>query len=210
MSDPSSNRDDPEVEGPTSELAADATTEPTTLADLLERPLSRSARDPAAPSCLIGECIDARHPSLQGRILVKFSVGGHEHERWVPTLQGLPVRVADRVLMLQPDNAQEWVVTGVVDGFATRPRPPLGERARIELQRDEAVNVVSSEGTRLIEISQSEAGPVVRVLEPDVQVEFAGKLSLRARDIKLEATQGEVSLEATADVVVRGETIRLN
>jgi hypothetical protein len=69
---------------------------------------------------------------------------------------------------------------------------------------------VSSEGTRLIEISQSEAGPVVRVLEPDVQVEFAGKLSLRARDIKLEATQGEVSLEATADVVVRGETIRLN
>lgn len=202
MSDPSSNRDDPELET--------RTTEPTTLADLLERPLSRSTPEQAAPTCLIGECIDARHPSLQGRVRVKFTQAGHEHERWVPKLQGLPVRVADRVLMLQPDNAREWIVTGVVDGFAARPRPELSERARIELQRDEAVNVVSSEGTPLVEISQSEAGPVVRVLEPDVQVEFAGKLSLRAQDIKLEATQGEVSLEASADVVLRGETIRLN
>lgn len=202
MSDPSSNRDDPELET--------RAAEPTTLADLLERPLARSVPERAAPTCLIGECIDARHPSLQGRVLVKFSVAGHEHERWVPTLQGLPVRVADRVLLLQPDNAQEWIVTGVVDGFASRPRPELSERARIELMRDEAVNVVSSEGTRLIEISQSEAGPVVRVLEPDVRVEFAGKLSLRAQDIELEATQGEVAVKASADVVLRGETIRLN
>lgn len=202
MSDPSSNRDEPEHEA--------HTTEPTTLADLLDRPLSRSAPDQAAPSCLIGECIDARHPSLQGRIRVRFTAAGLEHERWVPKLQGLPVRVADRVLMLQPGNASEWIVTGVVDGFATRPRPELSERARIELQRDEAVNVVSSEGTPLIEISQSETGPVVRVLEPDVQVEFAGKLSLRAQDIELEATQGEVAVKASADVVLRGETIRLN
>jgi hypothetical protein len=209
MSDPSSNRDDPEG----CEVVETRTTEPTTLADLiddLDRPLSRTAPNPAAPTCLIGECIDARHPTLQGRIRVKFSAAGHEHERWLPTLQGLPVRVADRVLMLQPGNSEEWIVTGVVDGFATRPRPELSERARIELSRDEAVNVVSSEGKPLVEISQSEAGPVVRVLEPDVQVEFAGKLSLRAKDIELEATQGEVSVKANADVVVRGETIRLN
>lgn len=203
MSDPSSNRDDPEVEI--------GTTEPTTLADLLERPLSRSAPDQStAPGCLIGECTDARHPTLQGRVRVKFMAAGHEHERWVPKLAGLPVRVGDRVLMLQPSNAQEWIVTGVVDGFATRPRPELSERARIELSRDEAVNVVSSDGKPLVEISQSETGPVVRVLEPDVQVEFAGKLSLRAKDIELEATQGEVSVKANADVVMRGETIRLN
>lgn len=207
MSDPSSNRDDREhLEDPELETRA----EPTMLADLLDRPLSRSAPDQVAPACLIGECVDARHPSLQGRVRVKFTAAGHEHERWVPKLQGLPVRVADRVLMLQPGNVEEWIVTGVVDGFATRPRPELAERARIELQRDEAVHVVSSEGKPLVEISQSETGPVVRVLEPDVQVEFAGKLSLRAQGIELEATQGEVAVKASADVVMRGETIRLN
>jgi hypothetical protein len=207
MSDPGSSRDeDPELE--------ERTDEPTTLADLLERPLSRSTPDAAAPTCLIGECVDARHPSLQGRVLVKFTVSGLELERWVPKLQGLPVRVADRVLMLRPGNSpqgwEEWIVTGVVDGFASRPQPELSERARIELQRDEAVNVVSSEGTPLVEISQSPTGPVVRVLESNVQVEFAGKLSLRAKDIELEATQGEVAVKASADVVLRGETIRLN
>jgi hypothetical protein len=202
MSDPSANRDDLELEI--------RTVEPTTLADLLDRPVSRSTPDQAAPTCLIGECIDAQHPELQGRVRVKFTAAGHEHERWVPKLQGLPVRVADRVLMMQPGNAQEWIVTGVVDGFATRPRPELGERARIELQRDEAINVFSSEGKPLVEISQSDAGPVVRLLEPDIQVEFAGKLSLRAQDIELEATKGEVAVKASADVVLRGETIRLN
>jgi hypothetical protein len=202
MSDRSSNRDDPEVE--------ERTAEHTTLADLLEHPLTRNVADDAMPACLIGECIDAQHPSLQGRIRVKFMAQGHELERWVPKLRGLPVRVADRVLMLRPGNSQEWIVTGVVDGFATRPQPELSERARIELQRDEAVNVVSSEGTKLVEISQGQAGPVVRVLEPDVQVEFAGKLSLRAQDIELEATRGEVAVKASADVVVRGETIKLN
>lgn len=201
MSDPQSHHDDDcEAEAPASETA--------TLAELLDGPLSRSASE--EPTCLLGECVDARHPSLQGRILVKFEISGQEHQRWVPTLQGLPVRVADRVLMLRPGNSREWVVTGVVDGFATRPRPEPSERARIELQRDEAVNVVSSEGTPLIEISQGQAGPIVRVLEPDVQVEFAGKLSLRAKDIELEATQGEVAVKASADVVVRGETIQLN
>jgi hypothetical protein len=205
MSDASSSRDeDPELE------EQERTAEPTTLADLLERPLSRSTPDAAALTVLIGECVDARHPSLQGRVLVKFSVSGLDHERWVPKLQGLPVRVADRVLMLRPGNSEEWIVTGVVDGFASRPQPELSERARIELQRDEAVNVVSSEGTPLVEISQSPTGPVVRVLESNVQVEFAGKLSLRAKDIELEATQGEVAVKASADVVLRGETIRLN
>jgi hypothetical protein len=183
-----------------------------TLAELLDTPISRS--EPAAddaPTCMLGECVDARHPSLQGRVLVRFTTrGGAQLERWVPTLQGLPVRVADRVMMLRPANASEWVVTGVVDGFATRPRVEKSEAARVELQRDEAVRVVSSEGAPLVEISQSDAGPVVRVLESNVNVEFAGKLALEAEDIQLRATKGEVSVEASADVVVKGETIQLN
>src|SRR5690348_3485617 len=118
MSDPDySKHDEPEVESKESGQ--------TTLAELLDAPVSRSTATEAAPACLIGECVDARHPSLQGRVLVKFTISGHEQTRWLAKLQGLPVRVGDRVLMLCPgnsfDHGPEWIVTGVVDGFATRP-----------------------------------------------------------------------------------------
>ena len=182
-----------------------------TLAELLDTPISPvGAATEQRETCLLGVCIDAQHPTLSGRVRVRLTVRGQEQELWVPTLQALPVRVGDHLMMLRPANALEWVVTGVIDGLAERPRPPKSEAARVELQRDEALKVVSSEGEQLVEISQGEAGPVVRVLEPDVRVEFAGKLALAAQDIALEATKGEVKLEASADVVLRGETINLN
>ncbi|PRQ02510.1 hypothetical protein ENSA5_21550 [Enhygromyxa salina] len=204
-----SHDDDAEVEA--SEGPA-TPAEGATLAELLEAPVSRGEQHGSSsePANLVGECIEAKHPTLQGRVRVRFAIRGQDHERWVPTLQGLPVRVADRVLMVRPDNLAEWIVTGVVDGFATRPRHDKQEAARVELQRDEAVNVISSQGQPLVEISQGQGGPVVRVLEPDVRVEFAGKLAFAAEDIEFEATKGEVALKASADVVVKGETIRLN
>lgn len=191
----------------------DIPAEGSTLAELLDHPISPTQQaDPAlGPACMIGECIDAQHPTLQGRVRVRFAIrGGREDQRWVAKLQGLPVRLADRVMMIRPSNAQEWIVTGVVDGFATRPEVENAEAARVELQRDESVKVVSSEGAALVEILQGQNGPIVKVLEPDVRVEFAGRLAIKAKDIELEATQGEVAAKASADVVLKGETIRLN
>ncbi|WP_106088922.1 hypothetical protein [Enhygromyxa salina] len=197
----------------TEQASADAT-----LEELLERPVAR--REPPAAqrsTCLVGECVDDRHPSLQGRIRVRLS-DPDPRERWVPRLQGLAVRVGDRVLMIRPDNSaawgeetgDEWIVTGVVDGFAKRPRVEKQAAANIELQPDEAVRVVSREGQALLELSHDQDGPVVRLLEPDVRVELAGKLAIKANQIELEAEQGEVSIKASADVVVRGEVVRLN
>jgi len=208
MSDESNERDETTTAAPAAELPAPLTT----LAELLEGPVARPEPPSATPSCMIGECMGAQHPTLQGRVLVRFATtrGGPELERWVPKLQSLPVRANDRVMMIRPDNAQEWIVTGVIDGFAARPEVPKSERARIELQRDEAIHVVSSEGTPLVEIAQGQAGPIIKVLEPDVQLEFAGKLALRAKDIELVASHGEVAVTASADVVLKGETIRLN
>src|SRR5882762_6141448 len=63
---------------------------------------------------LVGECLDTQHPSLQGRVLVRWlETTGAATEHWVPTLQGMPVRVADRVLLLRPANWPEPVVIGV-------------------------------------------------------------------------------------------------
>lgn len=205
---------------------AQTVTEPgaseTTLEQLLDTPVARRETPLArGPACLIGECIDDRHPHLQGRVRVRFAdaADGTPRERWMPRLQGLAVRVGDRVLMLRPDNASwgddaEWVVTGVLDGFARRPQVDKQEAARIELQPDESLRVVSREGQALVELSYDRngdrCGPIVRLLEPDVRVELAGKLAIKAEQVELEAVQGEVAIKASADVVLRGEVIRLN
>ena len=180
------------------------------LEDLLGAPVARRTPMPAA-RCLIAACIDDRHPALQGRVRVEFADSeGHKQQLWVPALHGLPVRVSDRVLLMRPDNGDEWIVTGVVDGFADRPSVAKTAAVQIELKTDEYLQVVSSAGQPLVEVSQGSAGAVVRLLEPDVRVEFVGKLVVRAEGIEFEATRGQVEIKASADVVIKGELVRLN
>ncbi|HMB93494.1 MAG TPA: hypothetical protein VKP65_21760 [Rhodothermales bacterium] len=165
---------------------------------------------PAAPTCLLGTCLDTQHPTLQGRVLVCWTEAQVMHERWVPVLQGLAVRSADRVLLMQPANHDEAIVTGVLDGFTRRPEPTRETAATLEIQRDEAVRVASVDGQELIEVFQGDEGPVVRLLHDDVHLELPGALRMKAARIALEATQGSVEVDASDDVNVRGEVINLN
>ena len=77
---------------------------------------------------LVGLCVDDRHPSLAGRVLVRTADGAGERERWLATLAHLPVRREDRVLLLQPGNWPEPLVVGVIDGL--RPRTAVNSRGR--------------------------------------------------------------------------------
>ena len=178
------------------------------LADLLTGPMVR--RPSATGDCLIATCTDDRHPALQGRVRVQFAGARDDEQTWVPTLQGLAVRVGDRLLLVRPGNSDEWIATGVVDGFARRPVVAPRTAAQLELKSDEALQVVSSAGQPLVEVSQGAAGPVVKLLEPDVQVEFAGKLVVRAEGIEFAATKGQVEITASTDVVIKGELVKLN
>jgi hypothetical protein len=72
------------------------------------------------------------------------------------------------------------------------------------------LTVTQADGTRLLEIVPGAGGPVVRLLQADTRVELPGKLVIRASEIELVAQRGPVRLEASDDVVVIGETIRLN
>lgn len=175
------------------------------------RPSGADALPSGTAGCLVGECIDPRHPALVGRVRVRWPTpeGGTE-ERWMPTLQGLPVREGDRVLVMQPSNWNEPVITGVLDGFARRPEVPKEEAARLELQRDEAVRVAASDGTPLLEAFQGEQGPVVRLLHDDIDLEMPGALRIKAASIALRAERGATHLEAHDDVIVRGENVHLN
>lgn len=178
------------------------------LDQILEQPFARNEHE--AHGSLLGEVLDARHPTLVGRVLVRWEASGVERERWVPTLQGLPVRVGDRVVLMHPGNSREWVVVGVLDGFAKRPEVDRAAAASIELQRDEAVRVVGVDGQELIEIHQSDDGPVVRLLQDDVNLQLSGKLRIRAKGLELAAEEGPVKITASDDVVVKGEVIHLN
>ena len=160
---------------------------------------------------VVADCIDARHPTLKGRVRCRWTDGtGKRHDRWVATLMGLVVRVGDRVLMQAPSNWSEVIVVGVVDGFEEHREEARSAASTIELKRDETVRVVAEDGTGLVEPHQSETGPVVRLLCADSDVRMKGKLRLEADAIELKATRGPVQVEASDDVVVKGEIIHLN
>lgn len=159
----------------------------------------------------VGECLDDRHPSITGRVLIGWQdAQSNAIEKWLPALQGLSVRKLDRVLLQQPVNWPEPIVFGVVDGCADRPEPDFESKHAIELKPDEAVRIDSHNGSPLVEICQVDDQPVVRLLSDDVNLDMSGKLKISAQDIDLAAKKGQVSITAESDVVVKGEIIELN
>jgi hypothetical protein len=162
------------------------------------------------PTVVVAEVLDDRHPSLVGRVEVQWRDDtGRGRRAWVPTLQGLSIRVKDRVLLTKPEGLDEPVVTGVLDGF-TRRTTETTEAARIELRPDEVVRVCDSAGNAVLELQTTERGPLVRLLTDDTDVELPGKLRLRAKSLELEALAGPIKIKASDDVVVEGEIINLN
>ena len=196
---------------PVSTHSLDSTSsEPALLDEILNRsPLAHP--NPLLGLPLVGDCLEGRHPTLLGRYLIRYPGGdGEPVDRWLASLYGLPVRAHDRVLLLQPGNWPEPVVIGVIDGFANRPESPAVKAAILELQPDEVVRIHGSRGEPLIEVRQHDSGPLIRLLSEDINLELPGKLKLVAKSIELAATQGGVTISASDDVTVKGETIKLN
>lgn len=165
----------------------------------------------AMPGSIIGECVDDRHPSISGRVLVVWEESnGKQTEQWLPTLQGLAVRKMDRVLLQQPVNWQEPVVFGVLDGLEDRPEADKKARHMLDLKSDEAVRIDSHSGQPLIEIFEQDNQPVVRLLSEGINLDLNGKLKISAESIDLQARKGGVAITAESDVVVKGEMVELN
>jgi hypothetical protein len=173
-----------------------------------EAAVGGKARELSGP--VVGSCVDARHPTLTGRVLVRYTVGTETHQLWLSILQGVTVRAGDLVLLMQPGNWPEPLVVGVMSGFAPGPEAAAHSGSTITLQRDEALQIVGPTGNRLVEIVQNDAGPVVRLLSDAVQLDAAGALNIKADSINLEATAGEIRIKASDDVVVQGDVIHLN
>lgn len=181
-----------------------------------ERPADEDRPREAWPSdaAFIATCIDARHPTLQGRVRVRLETPAGDpraaFESWVPTLHGQTFRAGDRVLLQRVSNNAEPIVVGVIDGFLPRPAPELSTLAQLELKRDEVLRVQSEDGQQLIELVHDGRGPVVRLLQGDVRLELRGKLSISAAELELRASQGDARIEASNNVCLVGELIHLN
>lgn len=181
----------------------------TVTLDDLDLAVSPARGAAVSPPCM-GECVDDRHPTLQGRVRVRWTdATGGRRDRWVPTLQGVGVREGDRVLLVAMAHEDEPVVTGVIDGFAARPAAEARGPA-LSLAQGESLRVLGSDGAPLVELRQSPDGPVVRLLSMDASIELPGTLRLSADAIALHARRGGVQVTATDDVSVQGEAIRLN
>jgi len=194
--------------------AVETLNEPTTLeSPILEELLAAPRRQPppALAGPLVGECVNDRHPVLLGRYLVRYPIPeGGEAEKWLAGLHGSAIRTGDRVLLVQPGNWPEPIISGVVDGFAHRPEVPTSDAAKFSLKPDEIVRVESERGIGLVEVRQGATGPVMRFLNEDVQLELPGKLGITAKSIDLRSTLGGVDITATDDVTIRGEVVKLN
>lgn len=166
---------------------------------------------PRIQASIVGQCIDACHPTLTGRVRVEWNNSdGLKMDTWLPCLQGLVVRKDDRVLVQQPDNWPEPLVVGVVDGFAMRREVPYTSASDLILQTDEVVRIVTPEGQPLLEICQKDGGPILRLLTDDLNLDVKGRFTVSARSVTLNANRGEMKITAKDDVIVEGETIKLN
>ena len=164
----------------------------------------------ASRSPLIGECLDSRHPVLQGRVLVRWNDGGGGYEKWLPVVHGTTVRRKDRVLILKPANSPESIVIGVVDGFEPRPAPRRAPIGSLTIRRDESIRVQTAEGDPILEIYCEDDGPVVKILKEDVDLNLKGRLRISAKSLELQAKAGEARIKASHDVVIDGENVNVN
>lgn len=80
-------------------------------------------------------------------------------------------------------------------------RPGATALPVVVLSESESITVVTSDGRPLLEITCSPKGPCIRLAEDNLQLHCPGTLDLVAKSITMRAAE---------DVVVRGQTIRLN
>jgi hypothetical protein len=160
--------------------------------------------------CLIGVCSEDRHPTLVGRVRVQWTTPNGTGDAWLPTLRNLPVRRADQVLLVQPQNGTELIVFGILDGFTRRDTVPDQPAARLELKADEVLRIDDARGRAVLELRVEDTGPIVRLINKGVAIEVDGKLAFRADSIRMEARAGSIEVEASGDVSLAGEVIHLN
>lgn len=158
----------------------------------------------------VGVCMNEAHPTLAGRVLVRFERDCGTAEQWLPCLLQIRPREGDRVLVVRAAGSPEAIVAGVVDGYRRRVEPEVRAANVRAIKDDESIRIEAADGRGLVEVRASDGGCVVTLLAPDATLSGQGSLAIEADDVAIRARQGAVTISAADDVDVRGEHINLN
>ncbi|UXU91096.1 hypothetical protein [Burkholderia sp. S-53] len=164
-------------------------------------------------STLIGEVTDTHHPDAMGLMRVKWSVqDGDTCERWLECVDGVKPRIGDRVLLQSPANWTDYLIAGLLTrkGHGEPVEPVIEPAMALSLEAGKCVQIADAAGTPLLQVRASPDGPVVTLLNRNVNIEVAGKLRLSAQTLELEGGRGGVDIRTEADTVVRSRYVRLN
>ncbi len=159
----------------------------------------------------IGRCLQAHDPEHPGKSLVGYvDERGALAERWLDQLGHAAPAVGDEVLLTTPRNRSAPLVIG---RLGTGPVDPLHLPGGYQLQVDDKrrrATLLRPDGTLAMELDLAGDAPILQLPEEDLALEIAGRLSISAGSIELVSTDGEVRVEASEDVRVRGKRIWLN
>lgn len=158
----------------------------------------------------VATVLTGEHPSLTGRVRVGWTdEAGTERAMWALALAGTVARAGDRVLLSIPSNSDEVILTGVID--PVRPRDvPRDKGPQLQLRADEALCIAGPDGAPWLEVQATPGGPRVKLLVGMDALSVPGKLKLSGDAVEIEARQGEVTVDASADVVIKGEIVQMN
>lgn len=166
----------------------------------------------AGGATLVGLCLAGAHPTLPGRARVCWhGAEGRPEDAWLPQLQGIRAREGDRLLLAIPENHDEPIVIGVLDGISgPQARQPAAHGPMLRLAEDEALRIAGPDGEPILEVKPTPAGPEVRLFAAPAALTMPGSFRVSAEQIEFEARKGEVRIAASGDVTVTGEMVRLN
>jgi hypothetical protein len=185
--------------------------EPTQAATLVDDLLDERTEEASIPSgVLLADVLRSDPAVVAGRVLVAWREVGRDHQAWVSQARGAAARPGDRVLLAVPRNEPESFVLAIVSGASARPLAPTAASRSLVLRPGESLRVVGADGRDLFEAVGSESGPVLRLTDPDLGIQVAGRLRIEASAVEIAATGGSVRIGATDDVAVAGERVLLN
>jgi hypothetical protein len=174
--------------------------------------LERRPQDPPAGNVLVvGDVLDTHHPTLPGRILVRWLDDALvTQEDWLEPERHLSLVKGDRVLVTRPAGWREWIVTGAL---GRRPAAAATMGPAIETLRlgpGEGLMIEGHDGTPLVTLHQGPQGPRLEVSSDSLEISARKTLKLSAHTIELISDDGGIELRTAGDTVVRGRFIRLN
>lgn len=178
-------------------------------AALEDHGVKRTVQAPAATAVVAGDVLDTHHPSLPGRVLVRFfDDAALQHEDWLEAERHLTLVTGDRVLVTRPAGFPDWIVTGAI-GRRTQPAARAPGQV-LRLGPGESLTIQAHDGSALITLHQGPEGPRLEVSQENLEISAKQKLRLSAESIELVSREGGLELRSEGEAIMRASVIRLN